>query len=255
MFRVISGLQIINQEAVKTVEFGNPNYIGDPINIIRILNAKGSQEILVQDIAATQSMNIDFDYLALLAEEAFVPFGYGGGINEKTTPDKLTKLGVERFYINTLFYTAPNFVRNLVDHLGSSSVCISLDLKYQDNSWKSFYRGGRELSTRSLSENIDLISKLAPGEVVFKLIDFDGLKGNLDIQKYIDLSNELSRYPELSRKQMILSCGIFGGSMIKSIETQTIFDGILIGSQICYSDSRNAANVLISYPKEYSVGG
>ena len=47
---------LLNEDGVlvKTVKFGSPRYIGDPINAIRIFNDKGVDELFVLDIAAAR---------------------------------------------------------------------------------------------------------------------------------------------------------------------------------------------------------
>ncbi|NCA80956.1 MAG: imidazole glycerol phosphate synthase subunit HisF, partial [Sphingobacteriia bacterium] len=50
--RLIPCLSIQNRSLVKTVQFSNPRYLGDPINAVRIFNDKGVDELAVLDITA-----------------------------------------------------------------------------------------------------------------------------------------------------------------------------------------------------------
>ena len=50
-----------NGGLVKTVQFGNPKYVGDPINAVRIFNEKEVDELIVADIDAT-TQNREPDY-------------------------------------------------------------------------------------------------------------------------------------------------------------------------------------------------
>ena len=79
--RVIPVLLLLNNGLVKTVEFRNPRYIGDPINAVKIFNNKEVDELTFLDInASTKGNGPDFQLLKRISSEAFMPFSYGGGI-------------------------------------------------------------------------------------------------------------------------------------------------------------------------------
>lgn len=79
--RVIPVLTLDNEKLVKTVRFKNPNYIGDPINAVKLFNDKEVDEIILLDITATkQNRKPNFKRIEEICSEAFMPFAYGGGI-------------------------------------------------------------------------------------------------------------------------------------------------------------------------------
>src|SRR6266852_2215888 len=95
--RVIPCLLLRNGGLVKTVKFRNAKYVGDPINAVRIFNDKEVDELVFLDIGATPSgTGPNFDLLASIAGEAFMPFGYGGGITTLDQIKRLYALGVEK---------------------------------------------------------------------------------------------------------------------------------------------------------------
>ena len=51
--RIIPSLLIQDNGLVKTVNFKNPKYVGDPINAVRIFNEKEVDELAIFDIDAT----------------------------------------------------------------------------------------------------------------------------------------------------------------------------------------------------------
>ena len=51
--RIIPCLLVHNGGLVKTVQFGSPKYVGDPINAVKIFNEKEADELIVLDIDAT----------------------------------------------------------------------------------------------------------------------------------------------------------------------------------------------------------
>ena len=57
--RIIPVLTLIGDKLVKTVQFKKPNYIGDPVNAVKIFNEKEVDEIILLDIRATSTIAID----------------------------------------------------------------------------------------------------------------------------------------------------------------------------------------------------
>lgn len=100
--RVIPCLLMRNGGLVKTVKFKNARYVGDPINAVRIFNEKEVDEVVFLDIGSAGMRTApDFDLLADIASEAFMPFSYGGGITSIGQVKRLYALGVEKVVLNT----------------------------------------------------------------------------------------------------------------------------------------------------------
>ena len=102
--RIIPCLLYDGKGLVKTTKFKNPNYIGDPMNAIKIFNEKEVDELILLDIYATkEKRRINLSKIADFAGECFMPFAYGGGV--KTTEEfyELYKIGVEKELLIHLF--------------------------------------------------------------------------------------------------------------------------------------------------------
>lgn len=100
--RIIPVLLIDDRDLIKTVNFKNPTYLGDPINAVKIFNRKGIDELSILDISATKNRNEpDFEFLEDIASEAFMPLSYGGGINNIEQVKQLFKIGYEKVVINS----------------------------------------------------------------------------------------------------------------------------------------------------------
>ena len=62
--RIIPCLLVKNGGLVKTVNFANPKYVGDPINAVKIFNEKEVDELIVLDIdASVQNREPDICYV------------------------------------------------------------------------------------------------------------------------------------------------------------------------------------------------
>ena len=118
--RIIPTLLLDNKRLVKTINFKNPKYIGDPLNAIRIFNEKFVDELIILDINKKNSNNlIDYDFLKDLFSECFVPVTYGGGISSLKDADTIFKLGVEKVCINSSVLKDINIIEKfskILDH-------------------------------------------------------------------------------------------------------------------------------------------
>src|SRR5882672_7481668 len=124
--RVIPCLLLRHGGLVKTVRFRDEKYVGDPINAVRIFNDKEVDEVMFLDISATASgTGPNFALLEDIASEAFMPFGYGGGIASIDQVKRLFALGVEKVVINTAAAVNPQLVATAASLAGSSSVVVS----------------------------------------------------------------------------------------------------------------------------------
>ena len=121
-FRIIPSLLLKDKGLVKGVNFSNYRYIGDPINAVRIFNDKQVDELFFFDISATQdNRTISFNLIEKLANECFMPFAVGGGINSIKKISKLIKLGVEKVSINTYAVEDPDFINRSAGTFGSQA--------------------------------------------------------------------------------------------------------------------------------------
>lgn len=128
--RVIPTLLLRNNGLVKGTQFKNHRYIGDPINAVKIFNEKEVDELVFLDISATANQ-CEPNYLLIqdIASEAFMPFGYGGGISTTQQIEKLFKLGVEKVIINQAAFHTPHLVNEASRIAGSQSIVVSMDVR------------------------------------------------------------------------------------------------------------------------------
>ena len=146
--RVIPVLLIHQGGLYKTVKFKNPTYIGDPINAIRIFNDLEVDEIVVLDIDASKDNKPpDYNFIQMLASEAFMPFTYGGGIKTIDNARQVFSCGVEKIVLNHSIQNNYSLISECTNMFGSQSVVVSIDYKnklfsfysYRNNAVRSIY--------------------------------------------------------------------------------------------------------------------
>jgi len=192
-YRVIPVLLLSNKGLVKTRQFKNPTYIGDPINAIRIFNEKEVDELVFLDIdASKQNKKPDFKLIEKIASECFMPLGFGGGITEMSDIHTLFKIGVEKVILNTSAITHPELIREAADLAGNQSVVVSMDVK---KNWLGKHKIYSHAGIKTNEQNpIDFAMKaqaLGAGEIILNVVDRDGMMQGFDIELIKQFSSKL----------------------------------------------------------------
>lgn len=237
--RIIPVLLLKNKGLVKTTNFKNPIYIGDPINALKIFNDKEADELVILDIEASKSDNkINFDFIKDIASEAFMPIGYGGGIKSLNDVQRLFSLGVEKVILNTLLYTNPELIKELINNYGSQSIVASVDYKsslfYKNR--PCFKSGTINLKT-DLFEYLKNVEEMGVGEIILQNINKEGTMSGYDLE-IIQKASSLISVP-------IVALGGAGSLLDVKNVINTGVSAAAAGSIFVYNGPHRA--VLISY--------
>jgi imidazole glycerol-phosphate synthase subunit HisF len=182
--RVIPSLLLRNGGLVKTVRFKDPKYVGDPINAVRIFNDKEVDELVFLDISATPAnAGPNFELLGRIASEAFMPFGYGGGISSVDQIRTLFALGVEKVILNTTAVTKPGLLQDAASLAGSSSVVASIDVRKGLTGRYGVYIGCGQINARRdpVEHAVDM-ERQGAGEIILNAIERDGTMAGFDLE-------------------------------------------------------------------------
>jgi len=182
--RVIPCLLLLKGGLVKTVKFRDPKYVGDPINAVRIFNEKEVDELVFLDIGATPAgKGPNFELLTAIASEAFMPFGYGGGITRVDQVKQLYAMGVEKVVLNTSAERMPELVSDAASIAGSSSIVVSVDVRRSLLGRYTVYtQAGRYDTKRDPVEYVREMERRGAGEVLLNSIDRDGTMSGYDLE-------------------------------------------------------------------------
>jgi cyclase len=199
--RIIPCLLLNETDLVKTTQFENPRYIGDPLNAVRIFNEKEVDELIFLDITTSRKKNPQpiknnqyiLDILSKISDECFMPLTFGGGIRDIEDIRKLLKTGVEKVSINTYGIENPSFIKEASSTFGSQSIIVSIDVKkHRDSSYEVFTHGGtKSTGLDPVSLAIEMES-MGAGEILINSIDRDGTMKGYDIELIKNVSNKVN---------------------------------------------------------------
>lgn len=241
--RVIPCLLLRNAGLVKTVKFRNARYVGDPINAVRIFNDKEVDELVILDIGARSQAGPDFELLADIASEAFMPFAYGGGVTTIEQVLRLYALGIEKVILNTVAAEMPGFVSEVAALAGSSGVVVSIDVS---RNWLGKYSvhtaGGTRDLKRAPADYAKEMEALGAGEILLNSIDRDGTMEGYDL--------DLVRHVCQAVSIPVVAAG--GAANLADLRkgSNAGASGLAAGSMFVFHGKHQA--VLITYP-EYDV--
>ncbi|MFA5095653.1 MAG: AglZ/HisF2 family acetamidino modification protein [Candidatus Paceibacterota bacterium] len=192
--RVIPSLLLRDSGLVKTVNFKDAKYVGDPINAVKIFNEKEVDELILLDISATVGKKKpNFELISQIAGECFMPFGYGGGIREIDDIKRIFNLGVEKVVINSYAVENPLFIKEAANIFGSQSIVVSIDVKRtKSGNYEIFTNSGKEETGLNLKDFIGKIEKMGAGEIFLNSIDRDGLMQGFDLSLISEASKAVS---------------------------------------------------------------
>ncbi len=238
--RIIPCLLMTSEGLVKTINFKNPNYIGDPINTVKIFNEKKADELILLDIdASVKKYEPNFSLISNIARESRMPICYGGGIKSLEHAKKVFNFGIEKIALSSIIHDNFKLISDISNYAGSQSTVIVLDIKKKNNEYKIFTENGNKEINVDLLSSINKFETEGAGEIVINSIDKDGLMIGYDFE-LIDLVYKNTNIP----------ITILGGAgslkdVKKAIDRYGNI-GFACGSLFVYKGTRKA--VLINYP-------
>lgn len=180
--RIIPVLLMDDRDLIKTVNFKDRTYLGDPVNAVKIFNRKGIDELAVLDIGATRNnREPDFEILKDIATEAFMPLACGGGITTVGQVKELLAIGYEKVVINTGLIENPLMVRQAVEMFGSQSIVASIDAKSIQGQYKCVVADGEKIVDKEPDVLAKEMEKIGVGEIFLNSVDRDGMMQGYDI--------------------------------------------------------------------------
>ena len=180
---------------VKTRQFKDPKYVGDPLNAVKIFNEKEVDELSFLDIDATVAKRPpDFELLRSLAVESRMPLSYGGGVTTVEQAKRIIGLGFEKVSISAAAIERPHLIREMADAVGSQSVVVTLDVRKNSlfPGYSVFTHNGHQKRKVDLLEFCRSAVGLGAGEMVINSIDRDGMMNGYDLDLAVQVRGAMT---------------------------------------------------------------
>lgn len=243
--RVIPSLLIHKGGLVKSVQFKDYKYVGDPINAVKIFNEKEVDEIAVIDIDASKENKApNIAKIAEIASEAFMPMAYGGGITTIEQIKEILYNGIEKVIINKAAHTTPHLITQAANLFGNQSIVVSIDVKKVFlKGYRVFIENGKKNTGLHPVEFAITAEKLGVGEILLNSIDKDGTFTGYD----------LALIQQVSQAVNIPVIAIGGASSVEDFAKakQAGASAVSAGSMFVFQRPHKA--VLISYPTRKEI--
>lgn len=241
--RVIPCLLIRGNGLVKTRKFKDAVYIGDPVNAARIFSEKEADEIVVLDIdASREGREPNYELVAEIAGECFMPMAYGGGVRSLEQVRKLIRSGVEKVVINSAAVDSVGIITEASDVFGSQAIVAAVDVKRTLLGGFRVLAKSASVETRlKLDVHVRQLVAAGAGEIFLNSIDRDGMMVGYDL----DLVRSVTQHVNVP----VVACGGAGtvNHLIEAVRDAGA-SAAAAGSMFIFHGKHRA--VLISYPDE-----
>lgn len=245
--RLIPVLLLRNNALVKSIKFKKHNYIGDPINAVKIFNELKADELVLLDIDATkEGRRISSDVVRRVGEEANMPFSVGGGITSIDDIQSLIACGAEKVILNSFAIKNIDFLREASETFGSSTIVLCMDVKktlFRKHDYV-FIKNGKEITRYKPIELAKIAQKNGAGEIIIQSILRDGTMEGYDLDLIKSISDSVT-IPTVALG------GCANMEDCKSIYKDGRANGIAAGSFFVYQGTNKG--VLINYPSREDI--
>ena len=192
--RIIPCFDVAGGRVVKGVRFVNLRDAGDPVEMARVYDAEGADELVFYDItASSDEREIMAHVVERTADEVFIPFTVGGGLRTIEDMNRMLKAGADKVSINTSAVLDPDLISQGADRFGSQCIVLSIDARRVQSSdtagprWEVYTHGGRRPTGMDLLEWAARGVQLGAGEIVLNSMDCDGTHDGYDVVQLREL--------------------------------------------------------------------
>ncbi|MDX6232751.1 MAG: imidazole glycerol-phosphate synthase subunit HisF, partial [Nocardioidaceae bacterium] len=184
--RVIPCLDVDNGRVVKGVNFVNLRDAGDPVEMAKVYDAEGADELTFLDItASSDSRDTTFDVVGRTADQVFIPLTVGGGVRTPEDVDRLLRAGADKIGINTAAIARPQVIAEIAQRFGNQVLMLSVDARRsseQPSGFEVTTHGGRTSAGLDAVEWARTATELGAGEILLNSMDADGTKDGFDLE-------------------------------------------------------------------------
>jgi imidazole glycerol-phosphate synthase subunit HisF len=197
--RVIPCLDVDDGRVVKGVNFRNLRDAGDPVEMAKVYDAEGADELTFLDITASSAdRETTYDVVRRTAEQVFIPLTVGGGVRSGDDVDRLLRAGADKVGVNTAAIARPELIREIAERFGSQVLVLSVDARRRregtpdqgesapdqpvGSGFEVTTHGGRRGTGLDAVEWAHRAAELGAGEILLNSMDADGTKDGYDTE-------------------------------------------------------------------------
>ena len=184
--RVIPCLDVDAGRVVKGVNFRELRDAGDPVELARLYDAEGADELTFLDISAShEGRDTTLDIVSRTAEQVFIPLTVGGGVSSVGDVDRLLRAGADKIAVNTAAIRRPELLAEIADRFGNQVLVLSLDARRGGDTASGFEvttHGGRTSAGLDAVEWAHRATDLGAGEILLNAMDADGTTDGFDLE-------------------------------------------------------------------------
>jgi cyclase len=198
--RVIPCLDVDGGRVVKGVNFTELRDAGDPVELARLYDAEGADELTFLDISAShEGRATTMEVVSRCAEEVFIPLTVGGGVGSVEDVDRLLRAGADKIAVNTAAIHRPELVAEIADRFGNQVLVLSVDARRTrpdqqrtDSGFEVTTHGGRKSAGLDAIEWAVRAVELGAGEILLNAMDADGTTDGFDLELIRAVRREVS---------------------------------------------------------------
>jgi len=184
--RVIPCLDVDAGRVVKGINFQDLRDAGDPVELAKVYDAEGADELTFLDISAShEGRATTMGIVAATAEQVFIPLTVGGGVGSVADVDRLLRAGADKVAVNTAAIRRPDLVAEIADRFGNQVLVLSVDARRApgtDSGFEVTTHGGRESAGLDAVEWARRAADLGAGEILLNAMDADGTQDGFDLE-------------------------------------------------------------------------
>jgi len=188
--RVIACLDVDAGRVVKGVNFENLRDAGDPVELAKVYDAQGVDELTFLDVTASSgNRETTYDVVTRTAEQVFIPLTVGGGVRSVDDVDRLLRAGADKVGVNTAAISRPELIAEISDRFGAQVLVLSADVRRRlgddgrpTDDFVMTTHGGRTAVDLDAIEWCARAAELGAGEILLNSMDADGTRDGFDLE-------------------------------------------------------------------------
>jgi cyclase len=190
--RIIPCLDVREGRVVKGVQFVDIRDAGDPVEVARVYDREGADELVFLDITAShEQRKIILDVVARTAEQVFMPLTVGGGVSSIEDMRNLLNSGADKVSVNTAAVKDPTLVERAALRFGSQCIVVAIDARRAQpptassaagSRWQVYTHGGRTPTGLDAVQWAVEMEHAGAGEILLTSMDRDGTQDGYDLE-------------------------------------------------------------------------